>query len=245
MSKRPNQDVIAIDARGEDLDRAPNSAITVSPGEDLVIRRRAATRAYVLLPIIYLAVTLAGGLRFAGSDNAFIFIKPPLVSLVFAAILIVLFMRAGVIELSGWFDEGYSTLQNVASGGILLTIFAASAQIFNSLLPANGLPLWIIGFCFFWTLWNNLFADFDSAKLFRSLAAMFGLAFVVKYLVLANLTTTGEASLLQRIFENPAKEAFTWLLDLPRYSAATGYAQFFALVLYLIGLFLTPRRMPE
>ena len=67
------------------------------------------------------------------------------------------------------------------------------------------------------------------------------MAFVVKYLVLANLTATGGASLLQRIFEDPTKEAFTWLLDLPRYAAGTGYIQFFTLALYLIGLFLTPQ----
>jgi len=66
------------------------------------------------------------------------------------------------------------------------------------------------------------------------------LAFAVKYLVLANLTVPGDTSLLQRIFDNPAKEAFTWLLDLPRYSAGTGYIQFFAVAIYLIALFLTP-----
>jgi hypothetical protein len=64
---------------------------------------------------------------------------------------------------------------------------------------------------------------------------------VVKYLVLANLTATGEANWLQRIFENPAKEAFTWLLDLPRYGTGTGYIQFFTVALYMVGLLLTPR----
>ena len=36
-------------------------------------------------------------------------------------------------------------------------------------------------------------------------------------------------------------QAFTWLLDLPRYSVGTGYIQFFTVVLYMIGLYLTPR----
>jgi len=66
------------------------------------------------------------------------------------------------------------------------------------------------------------------------------LAFVVKYLVLANLTAPTSGTWLQRMFENPGKEAFTWLLDLPRYAAGTGYVQFFGLALYLVGLFLTP-----
>ena len=72
------------------------------------------------------------------------------------------------------------------------------------------------------------------------MVALFGLAFVVKYLVLANLTAPTSGSWLQRIYENPGKEAFTWMLDLPRYSAGTGYIQFFTIALYLIGLFLTP-----
>lgn len=196
---------------------------------------------YLGLPFIFLAVTLIGGLRLGATDNAFIFLKPPLVCLVFASVLLILFFRSGLTSLEGWFSESFTTLQNVANGAVMLTIFAASTQLFNSLLPEKGLPMWVVGFCFFWTLWNNLFADFDTKKLLRSLGALFGLAFVVKYLVLANLTATGDASLLQRIWADPTKEAFTWLLDLPRYSAGTGYIQFFTLALYLIGLFLTPR----
>ena len=195
---------------------------------------------YVILPAIFLAVTLFGGLRFGALDNAFIFLKPALVCLVFAAILMILYFRSGLIRLDGWFDEDGSMLQNAANAGVLLTMFGASVQLFNSLLPEQGLPFWVVGFCFFWTLWNNLFAEFDTKKLLRSLAALFALAFVVKYLVLANLTAPSSGGWLQRIFENPGKEAFTWLLDLPRYAAGTGYVQFFALALYLVGLFLTP-----
>ena len=196
---------------------------------------------YVILPLIFLVPTLLGGLRLGAADNAFIFLKPPLICLVFAAVMMILFFRSGLMQLDGWFSERFSTLQNMANAAIFLTLFAASTQLFNSLLPEKGLPLWVVGFCFFWTLWNNLFTDFDTKKLLRSLGALFGMAFVVKYLVLANLTATGDASLFQRIFENPTKEAFTWLLDLPRYAAGTGYIQFFALALYIIGLFLTPQ----
>jgi len=198
------------------------------------------TIVFIILPLLFLAVTLLGGLRLAAADNAFIFLKPALVCLIFAAVLLVLFFRSGLIRLDGWISEDRSILQNAASISVLLTLFAASAQLFNSLLPEQGLPFWVVGFCFFWTLWNNLFAEFDTKKLLRSLGALFGLAFVVKYLVLANLTAQSSGSWLQRIFENPGKEAFTYLLDLPRYSVGTGYIQFFAVVLYLLGLFLMP-----
>jgi len=198
------------------------------------------TLVYFILPLIFLIVTLLGGLRFGALDNAFIFLKPALVCLVFAAVLMILYFRSGLIRLDGWFDEDGSMLQNAANAGVLLTMFAASVQLFNSLLPEQGLPFWVVGFCFFWTLWNNLFAEFDTKKLLRSLGALFALAFVVKYLVLANLTAPTSGTWLQRMFENPGKEAFTWLLDLPRYAAGTGYVQFFGLALYLVGLFLTP-----
>lgn len=195
---------------------------------------------YLLLPIIFLTVTLLGGLRFAAADGSFLFLKPALICLIFAAVLLVLYFRATLINLNGWFSEEFSTLKNAANFGVLLTLFTASVQVFNALLPERGLPFWIVGFCFFWTLWTNLFADFDVKKLLRSLGALFGLAFVVKYILLANLTAPTAENWWQSVWQNPTKEAFTWALDLPRFSAATGYVQFFTLVFYLIGLFMFP-----
>ena len=193
---------------------------------------------YIVLPLICLTTALLGGLRLSAEDNRFLFLKPPLVCLIFASILLILFFRADFIKLNGWFSEAFSATKNIANACVLLTLFFASTQIFNSLLPEKGLPFWTIAFCFFWTLWNNLFAGFDTKRLVQSLGGMFGLAFVVKYLILLNLTAPANKSWLQGIFENPAQEAFTWLLDLPRFASATGYIQFFALAFYLIGLFL-------
>ncbi|MBA2378056.1 MAG: hypothetical protein H0V76_00610 [Blastocatellia bacterium] len=195
---------------------------------------------YFLLPIIFLTVTLLGGLRISGVDGSLIFLKPALLCLIFASILLALFFRGGMINLSGWIDESLSTIKNVANGTILLTLFAASTQLFNSLIPEQGMPFWVVAFCFFWTLWNNLFADLDPVKLLRSLGGLFGLAFVAKYLVLANLTAPVGQSWLRAIIENPAQQTFTWLLDLPQFAAATGYIQFFAVMLYLLGLYLLP-----
>ena len=193
---------------------------------------------YIFLPILFLTVALAGGLRFDALDSGFLFLKPALVCLIYASVTLFLFFRARLIELDGWFSEDFSTAKNAANAGVLLTLFFASAQIFNALLPERGLPFWTIAFCFFWTLWNNLFYEFDARKLIKSLTATFALAFFVKYLILANLTAPPSESLWQSITENPTKEAFTYLLDLPRFAAATGYVQFFALVFYLAGLFL-------
>lgn len=195
---------------------------------------------YLLLPFIFLTVTLLGGWRLSSPDNAFIFWRPALFCLISAAILMVLFFRARLISVEGWFSEDFPTLKNIANGAVLVTLFAASAQVFNALLPEQGLPFWVFAFCFFWTLWNDLFADFDTQKLIRSLGALFGLAFVVKYLILANLSAPASESWLQGIFQNPTKEAMTWLLDLPRFSRGTGYIQFFTVIFYLLGLYLLP-----
>jgi hypothetical protein len=211
-----------------------------SAGGQMALKRLVSTN--LVVTAIFLIVTLLGGLRLASADNAFVFLKPALICLIFASVLSVLIIRAGTIEIAGWMNEGFSLLKNAANTATLLSLFAATVQVFNSLMPERGLPFWVIGFCFAWTLWNNLFGEFNAPKLLRSISAMFAFAFVVKYLVFANLTAPESSGWLQRIWENPAKEAITWSLDLPRYSGGTGYIQFFAIALYLIGLYLTPKR---
>lgn len=232
----------ALDTPDEErsLITAKNKTLKTKNQKAKTPNQTANQKIYLLLPLLFLTVALLGGLRFAAPTNDFLFLKPALVSLVFGAILLVLFFRAQLIKLDGWFSEDFSGLKNIANAFVLIALFAASAQVFNALLPERGLPFWTVAFCFFWTLWNNLFAEFDTRKLLRSLGALFGLAFVVKYLVLANLAAPTSASWWQGIWQNPAQETFTWLLDLPRFSAATGYVQFFTLVFYLIGLFLLP-----
>jgi hypothetical protein len=200
---------------------------------------------YVIIPIVFLTVAMLGGLRISGLDGAFVFVRPALICLIFAAILLILFARSKVLEVDGWFSESFPMLKNVANGFVIAALFAAATQVFNSLIPEQGLMFWIVAFCFFWTLWNNLFADFDTQKLFRSLGALFGLAFVAKYLILANLTAPAGRTWLEALMENPGQEAVTRLLDLPRFSGATGYIQFFAVGLFLLGLYLFPSRTSD
>ena len=246
-----NDDIETANARdvtGELLADSEHEDLAPAKAADIAIVAPAASKPanrsfsvqYILLPFLLLTVALLGGLRLAGTDASFIFLKPALLCLILAAIMLALFLRAGLIRLDGWIAEDLSLLKNAANGAVLLSLFAATTQIFNSLLPEQGLPFWIVAFCFFWTLWNNLFADFDTKRLLRSLGGLFGLAFVVKYLVLANLTAPTSDNWLRGILENPTQEAFTWLLDLPRFSPGTGYIQFFAAAFYLIALFLLP-----
>jgi hypothetical protein len=194
---------------------------------------------HIVVPVIFLFVTLLGGMRLGAESNEFIFLKPALVCLIFATFLIVLFFRARLIRFEGWFSDQFTPLQNTSNALVLLTLFAASTQVFNSLIPEKGFPFWIIAFFFLWSLWTNLFAEFETKKLLISLGSLFGLAFITKYLILSSLTAAGSGGFVQAIFSGDlTKETITYLLDLPRFSSGTGYIQFFALILYLIGLFL-------
>ena len=201
---------------------------------------RRAFLVYMYLPIIFLTAALLGGLRFSSADGSFIFIKPSLLCLIYAAMLMILISRSHLVRLGSWFSDESSLISNAASAATIASLYIASTQIFNSLIPEQGLPYWIVAFCFFWTLWNNIFADFDTRRLVRSLGALFALAFIVKYLVLLNLTAPSNQSWLESVLQSPSKSVASWLLDIPQFSAGTGYVQFFAVALYMLGLYLLP-----
>ncbi len=226
-------EILSIDEETQVSSKSIDEIVKSKPKDSI------AWQQYIVVPVIFLFVSLLGGMRLGAENSEFIFLKPALVCLIFATFLIVLFFRARLIQLEGWFSDQFTPIRNTSNAMVLLTLFAASTQIFNSLIPEQGLPFWIIAFFFLWSLWTNLFAEFDTKKLLTSLGSLFGLAFITKYLILSSLTSAGGGGFIQAILAGDlTKETITYLLDLPRYSSGTGYIQFFALVLYLIGLFL-------
>ena len=234
--------VFSEDENENELSRPGNPKL-IEGGEtssDGPRERQRAIRHYVFLPLLFLTVTLMGGLRLASPDNAFVFMSPALICMFFAVVLIVLFVRGGLIAFDGWFSDDYAVSHNISNGVLMVSLFAATVQVFNSVLPETGLPFWVVSFCFAWSLWNNLFAAFDNKKLLRTMIALFAFAFVAKYVVLAGLTAPTGDSWLRSMIENPAKETVTWLLELPRYSTGTGYIQFFCLLFYFAGLYMLP-----
>jgi hypothetical protein len=200
---------------------------------------RATNRAllrHVLLPTIFLTVALLGGVRVEAGGGALLFVVPPLVTLILATMLLVLFARGGAIRVGRWLSADNATLENVSHALTLGALFFASAQAFNSVLPDAGLPRLVLAFFFLWTLWQNQFSAFDARRLLRSLAALFGTAFVVKHLLLASLTDpTG--GWLRRLTATMLEGV---ALGGPAYAASTGYVSFFTLALYVGGLLLLP-----
>ena len=201
-------------------------------------RNRALAR-FVLLPTIFLTVALLGGLRVGAETGALVFVAPPLVALVLASLLMLLFARGGAVRFGHWLSADNATLANVSHALTLAALFFASAQSFNSVLPERGLLRWMLSCFFLWTLWQNQFASFDPRRLLRSLAALFGTAFVVKHLLLTSLYAPG-GGWLKRLAGVVLEGVTLGTLDGQAFAPATGYVSFFTLALYVGGLALLP-----
>ena len=119
--------------------------------KDYAERNRALLH-FIVLPTILLTVGLLGGLRVDAQTRQFVFIAPPLVTLVLAILLGSLFVRAGAIDLHYWLAIEQPTLTNLSHLLTLMSLFFASAQAFNSVLPESGLLHWMFSFFFLWTL---------------------------------------------------------------------------------------------
>jgi hypothetical protein len=96
---------------------------------------------------------------------------------------------------------------------------------------------WLFSFFFLWTLWNNQFSSFDARRLLRSLAILFGTAFVLKHMMLASLYAP-EGGWLKRAAGTLLQGVSLGTLDAPSFAPATGYISFFTLTLYVAGLVL-------
>lgn len=190
---------------------------------------------FVVLPTLLLSVVLLGGLRIDAETRHFIFIAPPLVTLILAVLLMALFIRAGAIELRDWLTIDQAMITNVSQLLTLIVLFFASAQAFNSVLPESGLLHWMFSFFFLWTLWTSQFSEFDARRLLKSLIVLFGTGFVLKHLLVAALTAP-EGGWLRKLTATLLQGI---AVDLPHFAPATGYISFFSLVLYVTGLWLT------
>ncbi len=199
--------------------------------------RNRALVSYVVLPLFFLTVALLGGLRVSADDRAFIFLPPPLITLVLAVLLMLLFVRGGLIDLRKWIAANNPPFTNLSHIWVLLTLFFASAQAFNSVLPESGLLHWLFSFFFLWTLWNNQFSSFDARRLLRSLVVLFGTAFVLKHMLLASLYSP-EGGWLKRVAGALVQGVSLGTIGAPTFAPATGYISFFTLGLYIAGLVL-------
>ena len=199
-------------------------------------RNRALLR-FILLPMIFLTVALLGGLRIDAETHAFVFIPPPLITLILSVLLMTLFVRGHAIELRQWVKSEQPLITNISHALTLLALYFASAQALNSVLPERGLLFWLFSFFFLWTLWNNQFSSFDARRLLRSLAVLFGTAFFLKHMFLASLFSP-EGGWAKKVAGFLLEVGTLGTLDYQVFAPATGYISFFTLALYVGGLIL-------
>src|SRR6185312_14270881 len=110
----------------EELRTTSEELTAAEPRELVAVDNRARNEAlvsYWVLPFLFLTVALLGGLRVSADDHAFIFFPPPLITLVLAVLLMLLFMRGGLIELRWWVAADNPPLRNISHIWILLTLF--------------------------------------------------------------------------------------------------------------------------
>lgn len=197
-----------------------------------------AAREAIVLPVIFLTVFLLGGLRIA-TPSALVF--PSLVGLVLGILLLRLLVQSGALDPAKLLLSSRSSLANVNGLVVLATLWLAASQMFGLLTPESGLPRLAFTVLFVVMLLNTAAAGPDRPRLLRSLAVMFGAAFVLKFVVLFELSEPGTGWFKQVLLA--ALEGITLgalLQDVPH--PVTGYLAFLTTMLFLIGVFLLPPR---
>lgn len=200
-----------------------------------------ATREAVVLPMVFLTVAALGGLRIG---QPIVLVPPPLVSLVLAALLIATMVRAGVFAPDALMNASRSALEILSGLVVLLTLFAAAAQIFTLVTPEHGLLHVVFSVCFFVQLATTLAGVKGRRNLLRSLVVLLGSAFVMRFVVLEGLYAPG-GGLATRVLTAIVQGASLGTIQYEPTGAATGYVGFFTLVLFLAGLVLLPPAPPR
>ncbi|HEU0106898.1 MAG TPA: hypothetical protein VFT38_12050 [Vicinamibacteria bacterium] len=197
-----------------------------------------------VLPALFLTVAGAGGLRVSPDGGAMSFVPPPLITLVLAVLLLGVMARAGLLLPSGLLGDHRTGLENASGVVVLLSLFAASAQLFTCLTPDAGVLRLIFNLFFLFLLWNTLAAQPDRTRLLRSLLVVFGWAYVVRYVALAALADP-QAGWTRRLLTVLLEGASSGPIAGEATAPLAGYVAFATLALYMTGLGLLPRPAPS
>jgi hypothetical protein len=202
---------------------------------DLPVGREAVT-----LPLLLLTVAGAGGLRVDAAGKLAL-VPPSLMALVLGVLLIATLVRAGALDPLRLVGERRSALENTSGAIVLASLLLASAQMFMLLTPPTGLLGFIFTVFFVLLLWNTMAVSPDRRQLLRSLAVVFGGAFVLKFIVLAAAYDAG-GGLLHRVILTMLEGVSLGALGFVPDGTATGYVAFLLLGLFFVGLILLPGR---
>ncbi len=195
-------------------------------------------REAVLLPLLLLTVVLLGGLRVADTVRL---VPPSIVALMLAAALIGALVRAGALAPERLLHADRSPLENLSGAIVLLTLFGASAQMFNLLTPERGLLFAIFSVYFLIQLMTALAGIDTRDSLLRALVVLFAAAFMLRFAVLESIYAA-DGGLLKRLMTTLLEGVSLGSIEYQPHKAVTGYAGFVTLVMYLVALALLPAR---
>jgi len=197
-----------------------------------------AAREAIVLPVAFLTVVLLAGLRIGQT----VALRPPSVfALVLGLLFVQLLVRSGALLPERLLASSRSALANLNGFVVLVTMWVAASQIFALLTPDTGLPRLVLNVFFLILLLNTAAANPDRRRLLRSLAVTFGSTFVLKFVVLSELSSPG-TGWLKRVLLAMLEGITLGTLTQDALHPATGYVALFALLLFLIGVFLLPHR---
>jgi hypothetical protein len=200
-----------------------------------------AAREAIYLPVLFLTVTLLGGLR---PGAAVVLVPPSLFSLILGVLLVGVLVQSGAFVPLRVMNSSRPVLANLNGGVMVAALLVAAAQMFSLLTPDAGLPRVLFSVYFLVLMINTMAASPDRVRVLRSLAVTFGAAFVLKFIVLDALSDPAGGRLtrlLQVLFEGVTLGALT---QDAQHSAA-GYVAFAAIFMFLAALALLPSAARE
>ena len=197
-----------------------------------------AVREALTLPLIFLTVLLAGGARVG---TPFQLVPPSVFTLVLGLLLLRVVVQSGALAPSRLLSGARHGLANANGVVVLVTLWLAAAQTMSLMLPESGLPRVACGFFLFVLLLNTAAAEPNRARLLRSLAVTFGSAFLLKFVVLAAISTPADGRLKQ-FLQSLADSITLGVLMQPPMPALAGYIALLVVLLFLIGVLLLPAR---
>ena len=145
-------------------------------------------REAVILPAAFLTVVLLGSIRMT---DAMSLAPPSVFALVLGLLVVRVAVQSGTLAPQRLLGASRSTLANVNGLIVLLALWLASAQVIAILIPETGLPRIGFGVFLLILLLNTAAAAPDRIRLLRSLAVTFGALFLLKFVVLRELSAPG------------------------------------------------------
>lgn len=191
-------------------------------------------REALVLPALFLTVTLLGGLR-VGPHVALL--APSLIALVLGVLLVGVLARGSVVVSTLLVNSERTILENASGVVVLLSLLAASAQVFNVVTPETGLLHLLFTAFFFMQILTTMAGTSGPQQLLRTVAVMLGGAFVLRWVVLESLYAP-VAGPAKRILTLLVEGASLGAIDYQPYAPATGYVAMLTIALYLAGLWL-------